>query len=73
MVILEQDGAGIVAQAQTDGMGKASFHPPGPGFYVVSVREPGYEEASERIDLNTNPNAYVTLNVLLREAESELS
>jgi len=62
-VVLEGEGSGVVGTTQTDSQGKATFHPPDAGYYVVSVRYPGYESASERIDLTTNPTAYVTVEL----------
>jgi predicted Zn-dependent protease len=62
-VTLEGEGSGVVGSTQTDSQGKASFHPPDAGYYIVSVRYPGYESASERIDLTTNPHAYVTIEL----------
>ena len=60
-VMLEGEGAGIVAQGQTDGMGKAMFHPPALGRYVISVRYPGFEPASEHVDMTFSPTAHVTI------------
>jgi tetratricopeptide (TPR) repeat protein len=62
-VTLEGEGSGLVGSSQTDSQGRVSFHPPDAGYYVVSVRYPGYEEASERVDLTTNPQAYVTVEL----------
>jgi tetratricopeptide (TPR) repeat protein len=62
-VTLEGEGSGVVGTAQTDSQGKASFHPPDAGYYTISVRYPGYEAALERIDLTTNPQAYVTVEL----------
>lgn len=63
MVNLEGEGSGLIASSQTDSQGKVSFHPADAGYYVVSVRYPGYESASERVDLTTNPQAYVTVEL----------
>lgn len=62
-VTLEGEGSGVVGSTQTDSQGKAIFHPPDAGYYIVSVRYPGYESASERVDLTTNPQAYITIEL----------
>jgi len=63
MVTLEGEGSGLIGNTQTDGQGKASFHPPDAGYYVVLVRYPGYQSATERVDLTTNPVAYVNIEL----------
>jgi hypothetical protein len=60
-VTLEGEGSGLMGSTQTDSQGKASFHPADAGVYVVSVRYPGYEASPERVDLTTNPQAFVTV------------
>lgn len=62
-VTLEGEGSGLMGTAQTDSQGRVSFHPPDAGYYIVSVRYPGYEAASERVDLTTNPQAYITVEL----------
>jgi Flp pilus assembly protein TadD len=63
MVSLEGEGSGLIGSTQTDSQGKASFHPPDAGFYVVSIRYPGYQSATERVDLTINPMAYVNVEL----------
>ncbi len=63
MVTLEGEGSGLVGTTQTDSQGRASFHPADAAYYVVTVRYPGYEAAPERVDLTTNPQAYVTVEL----------
>lgn len=59
-VTVEGEGAGVVAQAQTDSQGKANFSITRPGFYIVSVNQPGYERpTAQRVDLNTASSAYL--------------
>lgn len=64
MVSLEGEGSGLIGSAQTDSQGKASFHPPDAGYYVVSVRYPGYRSVSERVDLTTSPTAYLNVELI---------
>jgi Flp pilus assembly protein TadD len=63
MVSLEGEGSGLIGSTQTDSQGKASFHPPDAGYYVVSVRYPGYQSVTERVDLTTNPTAYLNIEL----------
>ena len=63
LVTLEADGAAIISQQQTDATGKVTFHPPGAGYYAVTMSQPGYETLTERVDLHTNPTAYVVFNL----------
>lgn len=59
MVTLESEKSGLVGQTQTDTMGKASFHVSTMDVFVVTVKEPGYDTFSQRVDLTMTPNAYV--------------
>jgi tetratricopeptide (TPR) repeat protein len=59
MVLLENQDAGVVAQEQTDNTGKATFHPPNPGIYRVTVKHVGYEEGLQQADLKTSPTAFL--------------
>jgi tetratricopeptide (TPR) repeat protein len=63
MVTLEGEGSGLMGTTQTDSQGKATFHPKSGGYYVVSVRHPGYQSVSERVDLTTNPIGYVSVEL----------
>jgi tetratricopeptide (TPR) repeat protein len=63
-VTLEGEGSGLVGSTQTDSQGKASFHPPDAAYYVVSVRYPGYQSVTERVDLTTNPTAYLNIELI---------
>jgi len=64
MVSLEGEGSGLIGSTQTDSQGKASFHPTDAGYYVVSIRYPGYRSMTERVDLTTNPTAYVNVELV---------
>jgi Flp pilus assembly protein TadD len=66
MMTLEQEGGGIVGQVQADDMGRATFHPPLAGTYVVTAKLPGFDEVTQRVDLNTSPTAYVVMTLRAR-------
>ncbi len=63
-VTLEGEGSGLVGSTQTDSRGKVSFHPPDQGYYVVTVRYPGYQSVTERVDLTTSPTAYLNVELI---------
>jgi len=63
MVTLESENSGLIGQTQTDPMGKASFHVNLMGVYVVTVKEAGYDTASQRVDLTMTPTAYVLIDL----------
>ncbi len=63
LVTLESAGAGFVAQAQTEPQGKFGFSQIPQGVYVVIVRQPGYREVAQRIDLTMTPTAYVVIDL----------
>ncbi len=65
MVTLEVDPVGYVAQSQTDSQGKFSFFGVNsPGTYVVKVRQMGYRDAAQRVDLTVTPNGYVVFDLI---------
>lgn len=70
MVILEGEDGTPVDQGQTDSSGKCRFVPPVPTVYIVRVRQPGFMEASARIDLqNTQTGmAFLVLKPLPGQA-----
>ena len=63
MITLDSDQAGYVAQAQTDSLGKFAFSQIAPETYVIRARHPGYQEATQRVDLTMSPTAYVILEL----------
>jgi Flp pilus assembly protein TadD len=64
MVTLEGEGSGLIGSTQTDSQGKVSFHPSDQGYYAVSVRYPGYQSVTERVDLTTSPTAYLNVELI---------
>lgn len=63
LVTLERETSGNVAQTETDAMGKFVFDGPGESIFLVRLKPPGYEERSQRIDLQTNSTDYVTFDM----------
>jgi Flp pilus assembly protein TadD len=59
IVMVDAEEAGNVEQVLTDGMGKFSVTGLGPAAYIVRVHFPGYEEASERVDLSATSSNFV--------------
>lgn len=60
-VILDIDAqeSGNVQQVETDSMGKFSVLGLSAAVYIIRVRYPGYEEASERLDLTVTSSNYL--------------
>jgi tetratricopeptide (TPR) repeat protein len=63
MVVLESEDAGFVAGTQTNSQGKAILIPRRPGFYVVTIKYPGFKESSQRVDLTTTQTAYLVFEL----------
>lgn len=63
IVTLERETSGFVAQAETDGLGKFTFDGPGEAIFVVHVKFPGYEERTQRVDLQTASTDYVSFEL----------
>src|SRR4029450_7971339 len=55
LVRVEGFGSGVNGQAMTDDSGKFRFSGLGQAQYVVTVRAPGYVEARQQVDLQTQP------------------
>jgi Flp pilus assembly protein TadD len=63
LVTLERETSGNVAQTETDAMGKFVFDGPGESIFIVRLKPPGYEERTQRVDLETNSTDYVTFDL----------
>lgn len=63
MVLLEEQGSGVVATAQTDSLGKCIFNPSTPQVYRVIVKQVGYTEISADADLKTQQSAFLMLEL----------
>jgi tetratricopeptide (TPR) repeat protein len=63
------EGGGSISEAFTDRMGKFSFNSLSPAQYSVRVRQSGYRDAQQTVDMTTIKSGLVMLQ-LLREAPS---
>jgi tetratricopeptide (TPR) repeat protein len=59
LVRVEGFGSGVNGQTLTDASGKFRFSGLGQAQYIVTVRAPGYQEARQNVDLQTQPRAYL--------------
>jgi tetratricopeptide (TPR) repeat protein len=63
------DGGGTVSEAFTDSSGKFQFSSLPPAQYLVRVRQSGYRDAQQTVDMTTSSSGLVFLQ-LLRDASS---
>ena len=63
VVKLGRQFGGAIAEAETDTSGNCRFVPPKPDIYFVHARQPGYLEASTRVDLQTSQTATARLTL----------
>jgi Flp pilus assembly protein TadD len=63
IVTLDRETSGYVGQAETDHQGKFTFNAPGQEIFRISVRPPGYEGETKRVDLRTASSDYVTFEL----------
>lgn len=59
IVTIEDQSAGSADQRETDSSGKFDFEGIYPSVYIVKIRVPGYQEASERLDLTVSGSNFV--------------
>src|SRR5215212_6067786 len=50
------DGGGSITEAFTDRLGKFRFTSLPPAQYSVRVRQPGYRDAQQNVDMTTQPS-----------------
>ena len=58
------DGGGSISEAFTDRLGKFRFTGLPPAQYSIRVRQPGYRDAQQNIDMTTTSNGLVLLQLL---------
>jgi tetratricopeptide (TPR) repeat protein len=63
LITLEDAKGGFVAQVGTDSQGKFAFNQVPRLVYLVKMHLPGYQDASERVDLTTGPTANVVFTL----------
>ncbi|HEY3038988.1 MAG TPA: tetratricopeptide repeat protein [Pyrinomonadaceae bacterium] len=73
LVRLESFRGGVEGEITTDRSGKFTFVGLSPELYVVSVRTPGFREASQQVDLRTQITDYVQLVLVAEENGSSPS
>lgn len=63
VVNIDSASSGFVQEAETDSSGNFSFQGLSQDIFVLRVRLPGYEEASQTVDLTVPSNSYVTFEL----------
>src|SRR5215216_8087972 len=58
------DGGGSISEAFTDRLGKFRFTGLQPAQYSIHVRQPGYRETQQTIDMTTTSSGLVLLQLL---------
>ncbi|HET7214542.1 MAG TPA: tetratricopeptide repeat protein [Terriglobia bacterium] len=71
LVLLEIRSGGTYGQVQTDSTGKFEFTNLSPDLYIVRIRQVGYRDTLEEVDLRTVSSAYVSLEVQPLNKENE--
>lgn len=66
------DGGGSISEAFTDRLGKFAFSNLAPAMYSVRVRQQGYRDAQQNVDMTTVSSGLVLLQ-LLRDAAASTS
>jgi tetratricopeptide (TPR) repeat protein len=61
---LEADPGGLVDQQMTDSTGKVTFAPRSFTTYAVTIRELGYRDVLQRVDLSNSPTAAVSVTLV---------
>jgi Tfp pilus assembly protein PilF len=69
LVRVEGFGSGVNGQTLTDYSGKFRFSGLGQAQYIVTVRAPGYREARQQVDLQTQPRAYLQFQLVPEKNE----
>lgn len=57
------DGGGSISEAFTDGLGKFRFTSLPPAMYSVDVHQPGYRDVEQNVDMTTQTNGLVLLQI----------
>ncbi len=63
VLMIDDRQSGYAAQAETDSSGKFELQGLGETAYAINVRFPGYYEATQNVDLSTNPMAYLSFDL----------
>src|SRR5216684_488273 len=70
LIELEGEDGTPIDQEQTDSSGKCRFIPPSPAVYIVRAKQPGYQPATSRLDLQNSQTgmAFLVLRPIPGEA-----
>jgi Tfp pilus assembly protein PilF len=60
-IIMEFEDGSPVDESQTDSSGKCRFVPPSPAVYIIRAKQPGYLEATARVDLQNTITGFASL------------
>jgi Flp pilus assembly protein TadD len=63
VVMIESSDSGYAGQAQTDSSGRFDLQGLDASSYSLNIRFPGYYDATQSVDLTTNPMAYLTFEL----------
>jgi len=63
IVMCEAESSGYAGQAETDSSGKFEFQGLANDVYDIRIRFPGYDEASQRVDLTLNTNNFLNFEL----------
>ncbi len=63
VLMIDDRQSGYAGQAETDSSGKFELQGLGETAYAINIRFPGYYEATQNVDLSTNPMAYLSFEL----------
>jgi tetratricopeptide (TPR) repeat protein len=63
VLMIEDTQSGYAGQAETDSSGRFELQGLGATAYSINIRFPGYYEATQEVDLSTNPMAYLNFEL----------
>ena len=63
VVMIESSDSGYAGQAQTDSSGRFDLQGLDVNVYSLNIRFPGYYDATQNVDLSTNPMAYLSFEL----------
>lgn len=63
VVMIESSDSGYAGQAQTDSSGRFDLQGLDASSYSLNIRFPGYFEATQNVDLTTNPMVYLSFEL----------
>jgi Flp pilus assembly protein TadD len=70
VLMIENTQSGYAGQAETDSSGRFELQGLGATAYSINIRFPGYYEATQSVDLSTNPMAYLSFELRPKPASA---